>query len=97
MSGMKCFTDVETLLKQNASDDDIIDIYCYRDTKSSKIAILEFNFVVDPVIPISQKQLTFIAQNCDQKSHIQKCRKDLTKEEHELILKCQYINPSHFE
>ena len=93
---MQCYTDVKTLLETYGSDDDKIDIYCFCDHSRTKIDI-EFTFAVDPVVPISKRQLDFISLTCTQKSQIQKLRKDLSKSEQKLILNCQYINPKNYE
>mgnify|MGYP006088163509 CR=1 FL=1 len=95
MGELKCFTDVDLLLKENAKDDDVIHIYCYVNSDSSLMNI-EFTFVVDPVVPISKKQLSFIQKTCTEKSHVKKLRKDLSEKEQELILKCKYINPENY-
>ena len=91
---LQCFTDVESLLKKNAKEDDIIHIYSYVYSNNSKIDI-EFTFAVDPVVPISKKQLSFIQKTCNEKSHFEKLRKNLSKKERELILRCKYIDPDN--
>lgn len=91
-NGMQCFTDVQSLLNKYGKDDDLIDIYCFVNQSDSMINI-EFTFAVDPIVPISQKQLEFIQKTCVKKTHETKARKDLSDDERQLILKCSYIDP----
>jgi len=99
--GMKCYFDVEAVLKEKAKPDDTIEIHTFsqKDPKkdSGKTFSMEFTIAIDPVIPISKKQYAFLDKHCTLKSSDTKKRSELNEQEWRMIKRCQFINPELHE
>jgi len=92
---LKIYCDVNSLIEENGKDDDIIEFHNFI-SETTKYNI-EMCIAIDPVVPISQKQLSYLHKTAVWKSSYTKSRKELTEKEWRMIYRCQFINPSNHE
>ena len=92
---LKIYCDVNELIKKNASDDDLIEFHVFI-SETTKYSV-EMCIAIDPVVPISQKQLSYLHKTAVWKSSYIKLRKELDEKEWRMIYRCRFINPSNHE